>query len=263
MITLYHGKTSVCSQKVRLGLAEKGIEWQSRELNLQKGEQQSPEYLKLNPNAVVPTLLTTDGNIIRESSVVLEYIDTLSKPHLMPVDGDALWQTRLWLIRCIEIHAAINSLTFSTVKRTEVLNSMSAEEIDAWIARVPNEEIREKRRDLMKNGVQSRYADGAIHILDGVFRDMSKALQHGPWLMGAEYSLADCALLAYLDRIQRLALSGLFDGRFDGVAEWLKRSCDRESYDVAIQAYIDNKTEAAFFSAGEQAWPEIKEKLNR
>ena len=89
MITLYHGKTSVCSQKVRLGLAEKGIEWQSRELNLQKGEQQSPEYLKLNPNAVVPTLLTTDGNIIRESSVVLEYIDTLSKPHLMPVDGDA------------------------------------------------------------------------------------------------------------------------------------------------------------------------------
>lgn len=47
------------------------------------------------------------------------------------------------------------------------------------------------------------------------------------------------------------------------MAEWLKRSCDRESYDVAIQAYIGNKTEAAFFSAGEQAWPEIKEKLNR
>ena len=162
MITLYHGRTSVCSQKVRIALAEKEIEWHSQELNLQKGEHQTAEYLKLNPNAVVPTLITTEGDIIRESSVILEYIDTLARPKLMPSSGNALWQTRLWLIRCIEIHAAINSLTFATAKRTEVINSKSPQQIDEWIAKVPNEQIRDKRRDLMKNGVASSLS--LIHI---------------------------------------------------------------------------------------------------
>ncbi len=39
MLTLYHGLASTCSKKVRMCLAEKGLEWESRLLNLQKFEQ--------------------------------------------------------------------------------------------------------------------------------------------------------------------------------------------------------------------------------
>ena len=53
MLTLYHGRTSVCSLKTRLALAEKGIDFDSKLLTL-RGDQFDPAYMALNPNAVVP-----------------------------------------------------------------------------------------------------------------------------------------------------------------------------------------------------------------
>jgi len=261
MPILYHAGSSVCSQKARLAFAEKGVAWESRDLDMTRGEHQTPEYLKLNPNGVVPTLITDDGEVIRESSVIIEYVDTLSGPALMPAGGDRLWKTRLWLIRCIEIHAAINSLTFATIVREQILGSMTPEMVEDWLARTPNGEIRHKRRDLMQNGAKSAYVDGAINILDGMYRDMSAALANGPWLMGADYSLADCALLAYADRVRRLGLAGLYENRFDHIAEWIERSRARPSYKSAIQDYYDDNAEAAYHAAGSRAWPDIASRL--
>ena len=65
---------SVCSQKVRFALAEKKLRWEDHHINLQAGEQLRPEYLKLNPNAVVPTLVD-NGTVIIESTVINEYLD--------------------------------------------------------------------------------------------------------------------------------------------------------------------------------------------
>ena len=53
MLTLYHNDMSSCAQKVRLMLAEKGLAWESRHLNLRAGEHQQDWYIKLNPRAVV------------------------------------------------------------------------------------------------------------------------------------------------------------------------------------------------------------------
>src|SRR5512132_1741931 len=65
MLELYHNDTSACAQKVRVTLAEKGLEWKSIHLDLRKGDQQQPEYLKLNPRGVVPTLVD-NGRAVRE-----------------------------------------------------------------------------------------------------------------------------------------------------------------------------------------------------
>ena len=73
-LRLYHNDMSVCAQKVRFALAEKKLAWEGHHLNLRAGDQQEPEYLKLNPNAVVPTLVD-DGNIMVESTVICEYLD--------------------------------------------------------------------------------------------------------------------------------------------------------------------------------------------
>ena len=54
MIELYHNDMSVCVQKARFALAEKKLKWEGHHLNLRACDQQKPEYLKLNPNAVVP-----------------------------------------------------------------------------------------------------------------------------------------------------------------------------------------------------------------
>ena len=57
MLTLYHNDMSVCAAKVRTALAAKKLDWNGVHLDLRRGDAQKPEYLKLNPNAVVPTLV--------------------------------------------------------------------------------------------------------------------------------------------------------------------------------------------------------------
>jgi len=56
MLELYHSVNSVCAQKVRMALAEKGVACQEHLMKL-NGDQFEPTYLKLNPNGVVPTLI--------------------------------------------------------------------------------------------------------------------------------------------------------------------------------------------------------------
>ncbi|MAF47383.1 MAG: glutathione S-transferase N-terminal domain-containing protein [Rhodospirillales bacterium] len=73
-LELYNFPASTCSQKVRLCLHEKGLAFTDRILLSSKGEHLTPEYLALNPNGVVPTLVH-DGIPIVDSSVILEYLD--------------------------------------------------------------------------------------------------------------------------------------------------------------------------------------------
>ena len=63
MLELYHHGSSVCAAKVRFVLMEKGLDWTGHYLDILKGEHFTPEYLKLNPKAVVPTLVH-DGQVL-------------------------------------------------------------------------------------------------------------------------------------------------------------------------------------------------------
>ena len=58
---------------IRQRLAHKKPDWNGVHLDLRRGDAQEPEY-KLNPNAVVPTLVH-DGRVITESTVICEYVD--------------------------------------------------------------------------------------------------------------------------------------------------------------------------------------------
>jgi tRNA (guanine-N(7)-)-methyltransferase len=73
-VTLYNSAGSTCSQRVRFVLAAKGIEFEKHDLNLLAGDQLKPEYLKINPNGVVPTLVH-NGTVVTDSSVIIEYLD--------------------------------------------------------------------------------------------------------------------------------------------------------------------------------------------
>ena len=81
--TLYHHGSSVCAAKVRFAMAEKGMEWEGVYIDILAGEQFTPEYQKINPKSVVPTLVH-DDLVIPDSTVIVEYrndIFMLTSPH--------------------------------------------------------------------------------------------------------------------------------------------------------------------------------------
>ena len=84
MLQFYHHRTSCCAVKSRLCLNEKGLAYEGHVLDLRAGDQFRPDYLKLNPNALVPTLVH-DGVPVIESTVINEYLDeTFPDPPLKP-----------------------------------------------------------------------------------------------------------------------------------------------------------------------------------
>jgi glutathione S-transferase len=98
MLKLYNAPHSTCSQKVRICLAEKDLSFEDIRLDLGKGKDQlKPEYLKLNPNGVVPTLVDGDDVII-DSSVICEYLDErYPAPRLTPADVAQRAKMRAWM----------------------------------------------------------------------------------------------------------------------------------------------------------------------
>ena len=74
---LYNAPQSTCSQRVRFVFNSKKLPFEEVKLNLLEGDQLKPDYLKLNPNGVVPTL-DHDGAIIIDSTVIIEYLDEIA-----------------------------------------------------------------------------------------------------------------------------------------------------------------------------------------
>ena len=154
MIELYHNDMSTCAQKVRFAVAEKGVQWQSRHLDLRARDQQSPAYLKLNPNAVVPTLVH-DSVVIIESNVINEYLDdAFPDPPLRPCDAANRAQMRLWTKRLDEgLHADTGVLSTAIAFRYQKLEKGAAE-VEALIMNVPDPMKRERVRDNIFKGVE-------------------------------------------------------------------------------------------------------------
>ncbi len=115
MLELYHFALSTCSQKVRLVLAEKNLEFVSHEVDLISGAQHDPEYVKLNPKHVVPTLVH-DGRALIESTLINEYLeDAFPEPPMLPADPRERHAARLWTKRLDdEVHAATAVVTART-----------------------------------------------------------------------------------------------------------------------------------------------------
>lgn len=64
-------------RRVRVFLAEKGIEIPRVEINIRAGDNLKPEFLAINPRGVLPTLQLEDGTVIDESSAICRYFEEL------------------------------------------------------------------------------------------------------------------------------------------------------------------------------------------
>src|SRR3977135_3050320 len=123
MLTLYDFGNSLCSQKVRITMRAKGLDWTSVKVDLFKAEQYDPEYLKLNPKGVVPTLVH-DGKAVIESTLICEYLDdTFPQPPLVPSDPGERARMRLGSKAVDEgLHEGVTEISFSAMFRQRMKN---------------------------------------------------------------------------------------------------------------------------------------------
>ncbi len=257
---LYHNNMSVCSQKVRLVLHEKNLSPVEHHLNLRAGDQTRPEYLKLNPKGVVPTLVD-HGQPIIESTVICEYLeDAYPSAPLRPNDPVKRAAMRIWtMLPDTGLHAACGVLSFAIAFRHQYL-ALPKEEMERQLAEKPDPLSRARQRELIRVGLEARFVPDAIRFYNRVLTEISRQLDATPWLAGDEYSLADSALLPYLRRLEDLALSWLWEGERASIGRWLDR-CKLRGNFSGIANYLDPNYLQLMASTGREAHEKIKAML--
>jgi len=240
MIELYHNDMSVCAQKVRFTLAEKKLAWESHHMNLRAGDQQKPEYLKLNPNALVPTLVD-NGTVIIESTVINEYLDdAYPDVPLRPAAATARARMRLWTKQLDEgVHAATSVVSSAIAFRYQKL-AIGMAALEEFHKKMPDPVKREKSWENVTKGVDSRFFPDAIKRFDKLLADMESALNDSPWLTGQEFSLADIGYAPYVTRLDHLQLQFLWDKR-PHIPQWYDRVRERRAYSEALEKWFNPK----------------------
>ena len=228
---LYNAPQSTCSQKVRIALWEKGLEFSEKKLDLFKGDQLTEEYKKLNPNGVVPTLIH-DDEVIIDSSVIIEYLDELlTENPLRPATPAGRAHMREWMRFFEEVAApAVRVPSYNRVFLRH-FQKMTEEEFIAF------GESKPLRKDFFLKMGRKGYSDQEMQQAEGRLRmtieRMESQLQRKrPWLLG-EYSLADICIVPVIVRLDDIGLGRLW-ADCDKVAEWFSRFRERDAFRKAF-----------------------------
>jgi len=259
LLELYHFAFSTCSQKVRLVLAEKNLDFVSHEVDLMSGGQHDPEYVKLNPNHVVPTLVD-DGVALIESTLINEYLDdAFPQVAMRPADARGRHHVRLWTKRLDEkVHPATAVVTFAISARPLVLQ-LPEEVREANINSIPDAADRKARRSVIEHGVDAPEFAGALKRMIEAIDQAEKDLAQREWLSGGAFGLADACLLPYVLRLDHMAMSPLLAAEVrPSLARWYKRTQARPAYEVAVTKWAPEPVVQMLKENGKVLWPQVE-----
>ena len=254
---LYHTHHSTCSQKVRIALAEKGLpnkdkDWVAREVDLGKFEHLTPEYLQLNPNGVVPTLIH-DGSVLIESSAIVEYLDeVLPQNDLVPKSSLERAKLRAWMRYIDEVPTvAVRVPSFANLLAPMRFSDYTDSEFAEHSARLP---IRKRFYQRMtQNGFGKEEIEYAKEQINQTCERIDIAIleKGGPWIMGQQYTLADVLVTPLIDRMSDLGYNYIWVNRYQRMGEWFENIKLRPSFAAAFYpgSKISERYPEAFITA--------------
>lgn len=247
MLTLYHWWGSTCSRKARMTLNEKEVEWQSHHIDLHDFENWEPWYVKIHPNGVVPAL-DHDGRIVYESHALMEYVDdSFDGPQLRPADTWERAMMRVWLDKSEHVlHKNMHLISHNRVhahRWKDYEEKYSAEKLMAKVESQPDLQRREDEIHHAREGVTEKTVAFAVERIVDELSLMETALENGSWITGDTFSLADMAVLPFVERFQ----ANGFDQHTDAsvrprLAEWFERIMARPAVEQAY-AFTDPATD--------------------
>ena len=188
MYKVYGDYKSGNCYKVKLMLTLLGIPYEWIDIDILKGDTQTPEFLAKNPNGKVPVLELEDGTCLWESNAILNFLADGSE--FLPTEPRLRTQVLQW-----QFFEQYSHEPYIAVARF----------IQFYLG-LPEERLEEYRK-LQKRGYR------ALEV-------MEQQLQRTPYLVGEQYSIADVTLYAYT----HVAHQGGFDlAGYPSIQAWLQR----------------------------------------
>src|SRR5882724_11651040 len=247
---LYNAPQSTCSQRVRFVLNAKKLPFEEVKLDLLAGDQLKPDYLALNPNGVVPTLVH-DGTVVIDSSVIIEYIDEVFPEweSFTPKEPAKRAAMRALMRFIDEMPAAAVRVPTFNLAFLPRFAAMSEEEFVAFADSKPLR--KEFMLSMGRKGFPQKEMDAAMQRLRRTYEraDAEIAESGGPWLLGNDVSLADIALMPAIVRMADLGQE----------EAWQDLPRVRQWYD-AIRAHPAFKPTYYFGSLLTERFPHLRER---
>jgi glutathione S-transferase len=219
---LYNAPQSTCSQRVRFVLNAKSLPFEEVKLDLFAGDQLKPDYLKINPNGVVPTLVHS-GEPIIDSAVIMEYLDELY-PEPEPLRPKSL----LDIAHMRSLVHFIDEVPTPAVRvpsyNLAFLPHYQAMTEEEFLAVAESKPLRKEFLLKMgRTGFPEAEMNAALDRLSRAVKRMDEAIaaSGGPWMMGAQPTLADIAMMPNIVRMDDINLGYLWDDR-PAIPRWLE-----------------------------------------
>ena len=230
---LFHFMLSNCSQRVRLGLEEKGLSWTSHHVNLGANEHVTSDYQRINPGGVVPTLVH-DGQVVIESNDILLYLEEhFPDPPLRSADAAARGEME----RLIQLSGAFQP-KFKTLSHELLFRpfrKVGAEEIALYEKQHSDKSLVAFLRDYAEAGPAWQVrVEEAQRELQTTMDTLEAALAESPWLSGSDYGLADISWVVNAYRFQQAQIDLTGWPRFQ---DWAQRAMARPAFDQAVASY--------------------------
>jgi len=207
-IHVLHNPMSSCSQKLRIFLNLKCLDWQSHVVDLAANGNMSDWFLGINPRGLVPVLVQ-DGSVHIESNDILWHLEQqFPAPCLIPVGSAA--EIRKLLHHEDDLHLDLRALSFRYVfnppkprKTPEILEHFAksgtgllngiedrgkAEQLEFWT-------------NYAKQGVTDSKVRTAVARFREAFSDLEQRLSRHAYLLGSQLTVLDIAWYIYVNRL--------------------------------------------------------------
>jgi glutathione S-transferase len=229
-LVLYHAWMSSASRRVRFCLEEKELPFVGIFVRLLKNEQNTPQYLAINPNGVVPALVHR-GRALIESTVINEYLDdAFPERPLRPADPAERAAMRVWTYNAdMVVIKAFQELNWNRMMGPTA-SKWTDEELAQKMATTPMPERREQWRRVAREPYTREEIDRAAGSLRHMLERMEASLKSGPWLAGSSFSLADINMSPYAVRFGELEEHGIALSDYPRTQEWWARVQSRPAF---------------------------------
>lgn len=243
MLELYYASGSLCAQKVRLVLAEKNLEWKPHAVNLLTFENLCPNYMRLNPKGVVPTLIH-DDRVITDSAVIIRYLDERFPPKLTPAEPELQEKMNDWIDSQNQFPMSkVMYGNFRGIEGIVLRRSLHLKEKMLPRLMQTNPDLKEqyatKLKDLrqLNSTIQDAKAMAEINAtIEPLLDRVETQLSQTQWLCGSTYSLADTVWTAVLNRLDELKFGHFWKNNARSALDsYFNRLKARPSFKTAIQ----------------------------